>query len=136
MIQIKIERIGDDERWISTYKTKNELIKMYNDKRIRDTRYINNPGKSRAWCAKIIIAKIGETEIIKREFIKPNISYLEANSKGSRGVFAFYNLENNFIYEVCSPLNWKHDDHFFCKVIDNNLIVINKGDIFKCQELE
>jgi hypothetical protein len=131
MIQIKIERIGDDERWLSSRKNKKEKLEMFLQHRIRNPKTITNNGKSRAWCAKIVFAQNESIYIFKRIYLNANISYLESNSVGSRGVFAFYNLEEGNVYEVNSPLNWKHDDRYFCRIENNELIRMTKQEVLE-----
>lgn len=132
MVQIKLERIGDDERWICSKKTKEEIVSLYIQKRIRDKRSILLKGESRAWCAKLIGIKNNDIFLIKKELLKPNISYLEANGTGSRGVHAFYNLENNNFYEINDPISWKKDHHYFCKIENNTLTEIILKEVFEC----
>jgi hypothetical protein len=133
MVQIKLERIGDDERWLCSKKSKEDCIELYLKKRIRDERNIFLNGNSRAWCAKLVGVKQNGTTIIKKEFLKPSISYLESNGTGSRGVYAFYNLENGNFYEVNSPVSWKDDEHYFCKIENNKVIEITLKEIVQCQ---
>ena len=123
MIQIKIERIGDNL---------SSRMKLY-------TKQINNilPGlgeavigkfPSRGWCAEII--GLHPKYKFDRRFLKPNVDYSQANGIGSRGVYLYYNLDENHIYEISEPKSWKRTDRYFAIVKDNKLCRITE-DIIK-----
>jgi hypothetical protein len=123
MIQIKIERIGDDAR--AGMELWRRVLNDACGPGIGDVVIGRMP--SRAWCAEITgpDPRFG----FARAFLKPNISYLQANGVGSRGVFAFYNLEEGCIYEVSSPQSWKRTDRYFCRVAGGSLLRLEKKEV-------
>lgn len=123
MVQIKLERIGDDT---------NSLMRLASG--IIDENLGKGLGKSvignikhREWCAEI--TGFDKKYKFSRLFLKGKVSYLESNSCGSRGVYSFYNLENNKIYEINSPISWKKDDRYFCIVENDRLNKITKDEV-------
>jgi hypothetical protein len=61
----------------------------------------------------------------KREFIQGKKDYTHANSKGSRGVFCFFMVENGHVYEVKGSRR-----RYFCKVDnDGEVIEITRKDV-------
>jgi hypothetical protein len=94
---------------------------------------VGNPPPSRSWCCKII----GTDPVykFKREFLKPNIDYSEANSMGSRYVYAYYNLEEGFIYEVSAPVSRKHTERYFCKVENDHIVYMEKEEVLEWLKL-
>jgi len=48
--------------------------------------------------------------------------YSRSNSRGSRGVYKYYELESGHYYFVRSPMSWSRTDEYFCAVN-------NDGDI-------
>lgn len=66
----------------------------------------------RAW-----VAEIGPITL-KRTFLRPCLDYSQANSKGTRGVYAAYVLAPERIYEVSSPESWSTTRRYFCHVVD------------------
>lgn len=127
MVQIKIERIGDNIRdEVGFYKNlTNHLFPGAGDALFGKKGTI----PSRAWVCKII----GEDPKykFKREFLRPNIDYSQANSVGSRGVFAYYNLENDNVYEVSSPASWKNTDRYFCRIENDAIIYMEKDEVLE-----
>jgi len=122
LTQIKLEAIGSDL---------NETLKFY-------TNMYNEilPGlgyaaigsvPKRYWCAEIT----GFDAVYKysRFFLKGKFDYTHSNSKGSRGVYVFFLLNENKIYEVSEPKSWKNTDRYFCKI--NNC-----GDVIKLSKQE
>ena len=45
--------------------------------------------------------------------LPPHKDYSKSNSVGSRGVFAFFLLEEGKIYEIMSPQSWANTDHYY-----------------------
>lgn len=73
-------------------------------------------GLGNAWVAEITgIMRNGE---LRRVFLKKNKDYSQANSVGTRGVYAFFVLDSGRLYEVMQPLSWSKTDHYFCSVDD------------------
>lgn len=127
MIQIKIERIGDNTRaQAKFYKNfANSLISGAGDALFGQ----NGTIPSRSWVCKIL----GEDTKykFKREFLRPNLDYSEANSIGSRGVYAYYNLESGHIYEVSSPVSWKNTERYFCRVENDAIVYMEKEEVIE-----
>lgn len=63
------------------------------------------------WVARIIA--VDPAGGFKREFIKPHVDYSEANSKGSRGVFYYFAVEEGHVYEVFERVTWQCSDRYF-----------------------
>lgn len=51
--------------------------------------------------------------LFSKHELQPQKSYAEANSVGSRGVFAYYLLQRERIYEVLEPVSWNRDEHYY-----------------------
>ncbi len=66
---------------------------------------------------------------LKREFLRYRKDYVDANSKGSRGVRACYVLESGKFYEVFSRISWSRTHRYFC-------VVTSKGDIVEIEREE
>lgn len=64
-----------------------------------------------------------------REFLRGNKDYSEANSKGSRGVYKYYYLEEGYIYEVSEPTSWKNTNRYFCRVENGEEIEMSKEEV-------
>ncbi|MFA5348517.1 MAG: hypothetical protein WC294_10290 [Methanoregula sp.] len=73
------------------------------------------------WCAEI--KGFGIKFRFDREFIQGKNDYSRANSKGTRGIFCYYILESDHIYEVKEPLSWSRAERYFCRVSDDGEIV-------------
>ena len=69
---------------------------------------------------------------IKKLKLYPKKDYSKANSVGSRGVYAFYFLENSKIYEVKEPTSWRNTEHYFCKIENNELLRMTPEEAIKC----
>jgi len=79
-------------------------------------------GKIRThWVAKI--TGVTPNNKLFRDFLKCNIDYSRANSKGTRGIYSWYLLESGSFYEVYLPLNWSKNERYFCKVMDDGKII-------------
>lgn len=70
----------------------------------------------------------------ERKFLKGKKDYAKANSKGSRGVFVYYLLESDRIYEVSRPVSWKKSERFFCVVSpdDGEIVKVEKDFVDQC----
>jgi len=66
-----------------------------------------------------------------RKFLKPKKDYLKANSVGSRGIYAFYLLENNKVYDIKEPVSWGRSERYFCKIEENKLIKIGEEEVIR-----
>lgn len=120
---IKIEAIGDN-----TYQYFRLYKKILNEGAPGLGNSILEGMGAPYWCAKI--TGFDPKYKYAREFLKPKKDYSESNSVGSRGIFLFYILENNCLYEVSKPITWKKLRRYFC-VVDNNgeIIEIKKEDV-------
>lgn len=62
---------------------------------------------------------------LRRTFVRSNRDYSRANSKGSRGVYLWFVLESDKLYEVHARTSWKGSCNYFCAVTEagdiNNL---------------
>lgn len=82
--------------------------------------------KSRTWVA---IIKDHYKGKFLREFPRGYKDYSEANSKGSRGVYKYYYLEEGPIYEVSEPVSWKNTLRYFCRIEDGEEIEMSKQEV-------
>lgn len=65
----------------------------------------------------------------ERRFLPCKKDYSEANSTGTRGVYAYYILEEGKVYEVSSPQSWRHTDRYFCTVQGGELIRLSTEEV-------
>jgi len=88
----------------------------------------------RAWCAEItgFDSKYG----LKRKFLRGQKDYSEANGPGSRGIYKYYALEEGKIYEINSPLSWKNDDRYFCRIENGEENRMTKEEVIECLKKE
>ncbi len=56
-----------------------------------------------------------------RKFLNGEIDFSEANSKGSRGVWLFFLLSEDRIYQVSAFESWKSQQKYFC-MAENGVI--------------
>jgi len=56
------------------------------------------------------------------QWVYGRTDYVEANSKGSRGVYIYYTLEAGRYYHVRSPQSWRTIDDYYCFVNENGEI--------------
>lgn len=122
MIQIAIERIGDDSR--QAVESQRRGLNTFGTG-LGDA--IVGKATSRAWCAEI--TGFDPKYRYRRRFLRPNISYQHANGIGSRGVYAYYNLEETGVYEISEPTSWTRTDRYFAQVMDGELRRITKEDV-------
>jgi hypothetical protein len=65
----------------------------------------------------------------KREFLRGDKDYSQANSKGSRGVYMHYILEPGRVYEVrCRP-SWGRVERYYCQVVEGELHNVTPDEI-------
>jgi len=109
---LKIEAIGDN-----IY----QLMRRY--------KYILGSPHQSFWVAKII----GTDARYKyqRMFLSGNKDYRKSNSVGSRGVFLWYLLDSNNVYEVSAPISWKRTERYFCTVNQAGKIIKVNEDYVK-----
>lgn len=82
--------------------------------------------QSSSWVARIY--GLDDKWGFKRKFVKAQVDFSEANSQGSRGIFAYYALESG-IYEVNDRYRWRKVRRYFCKVIGKDIIEISKDEV-------
>lgn len=119
---LKIELIADDFFW----HQKRNLYSF--DQWLRYAKRFGHD-KSNSWVARItgLDPKYG----FKREFLQPTRDYSQANSTGSRGIYAYYALPPG-IYEVNHRETWKRVRRYFCKVENLEIVEISKEDVIRC----
>ncbi len=124
---IRLEIIADNYYAGKKYATR--------ETRIPDERYreLLGPDKSRPWVARItgLDAQFG----YKREFMRGQKDYSQANSVGSRGVYMYYPLSDG-IYEVHERLSWKRTRRYFCQVSNSDITEISREEVnaLLCQQ--
>jgi hypothetical protein len=67
-----------------------------------------------------------------RSFLAFKKDYSRANSKGSRGIFAEYILEEGKIYEVKQKETWTKIKRYFCIVKDWQIVEIDEMEVILC----
>lgn len=108
-----LELFGEDTRQL--YKIYRGMFevgggdfgRMYFDK------HIGTPPRS-SWVAEI--TGPDEKYGLARSFLRCKMDYSQANSKGSRGIFAEYILSQGKVYEVKSQESWGRSIRYFCTV--------------------
>jgi len=125
MIQIKIERIGDNnQEYFSLWdKVLSDLIPGLGNA------VIGKP-PALAFCAEI--TGLHPKFKFERKFLKPNRDYSQANRIGSRGVFDYYNLEEGKIYDIKAPRTWKHTDRYYCRVMKESIVRMDESEVIEC----
>jgi len=83
--------------------------------------------KHRDWVARIV--GLDPQYGFQREFVQGKKDYAHSNSKGTRGVYINYILDEGFIYEVSAPQSWKRTDRYFCRVVSGEITKISKEDV-------
>lgn len=89
-----------------------------------------NRGKglpNRYWVAEItgLCGRYG----YERRFLPYKKDYSRANSVGTRGVYAYYILDEGPVYEVSSPVSWRNTDRYFCRVIDGKIVRLAEQEV-------
>jgi len=64
----------------------------------------------------------------KRVFVRGKKDYSSANSIGSRGIYRYFMLEENHVYEAFERTSWKSSRRYFCRA--------EQGDVIKMSEEE
>lgn len=105
-----LELFGDNTR---------QQFKFYNN--LLDSSFSPGAGKaiigkppSTSWVAEII--DMHPRYKFERRFLRPKKDYTHTNGVGSRGIFAWYVLEQGRIYDVQSQTSWRSRDRYFCRV--------------------
>lgn len=121
---LSLEFIGAD-----CYQWFKQMTKGYNNLMPGLGDYlIGGPSKgSKPWVAKI--TGRDEKYGLAREFLKPNWDYSKANRRGSRGVYLWYILESDQLYEVYYRYSWKGSRRYFCTVhSDGSIYELSKEE--------
>lgn len=77
------------------------------------------------------IVGIGDDGVFTRLPITPQKSYADANSVGSRGVYAYYLMRSERIYEVLAPRSWSSSDHYYAYLEDGQEVRGTTEDAFR-----
>lgn len=119
---LKLEYIGADSADLL-----NAMCRQFNQAEpgLGD-RFIGRP-KSRPWVAEIIG---GSRTHPDREFVSSKRDYSEANSKGSRGVYLWFLLETDKLYQVHERVSWKNSRRYFVAVReDGEIYTLNDEEV-------
>lgn len=81
-------------------------------------RLVSGGYKPRSTCFEIVSFTPWETRNCPRK-----IDYSRANSKGSRGVYAWYTLESGHLYYIRQATSWKSEEVFYATVSDDGEII-------------
>lgn len=105
--QLMLERIG--------WSPESRLYKKYKG-------LLNLKGGPTPWVAEVLPGTKGY--LWDRKYLKKNGNdYLESNSKGTRGVRAYFILESGKLYEAQRLTAWTKSERFFCKVDERGEII-------------
>lgn len=67
-----------------------------------------------------------------RRALKPHRDYATANGIGSRGVFAYYFVEDGKVYEVKAPRSWTRTDHYYATFGYEQEWRLSVEEVFQC----
>ena len=79
------------------------------------------------WVAEII--GYSDKYRYERLFLRCKKDYTHANSKGTRGVYAYYVLYDDRVYEVKERVSWGKCDRYFCTVRDGIVVRISEEEV-------
>lgn len=84
--------------------------------------------KKHPWVARVtgLDRKYG----FKREFLRGQKDYSQANSIGSRGVYVYYPLKPG-IYEVHERVTWRRTRRYFVRVKDAEITEISREEVME-----
>ncbi|WP_256846893.1 hypothetical protein [Paenibacillus sp. Pae108] len=122
-VVVKLEAIGDDAR---------QFFNDLNGSIYGKTMFGNedkNPFR-RPWVADI--TGNDPKYKFKRSFLRGRKDYSEANKKGSRGVYYYYELDPGRVYEINELTSSKNTRRFFARVADGQLIEIDEMEVKSC----
>lgn len=109
---LELEFIGADSAdWINSMRGSLDKMggKGFGDK------FIGRPSPG-PWVAEVT-GKYPSGKL-QRTFVRSNRDYSRANSKGSRGVYLWFVLESDKLYEVHARCSWKRSENYFCAVTE------------------
>lgn len=69
-----------------------------------------------------------------RAFVSGAKDYSRANSKGTRGIYRFYTLEEGPIYEVNDRQTWRHTERYFARVQNGEMVRMGDEEVWSCVE--
>lgn len=119
---IKLELIGDNFfAYQRQAKERHRPTERYSEYLGKD--------KSRPWVAHLI--GLDTQYGFKREFLKGQKDYSQANSVGSRGVYLYFPLKDG-IYEVNERLTWKRARRYFIRVQNAQIVEIGRDEVLEC----
>ncbi len=119
---LKLERIGDNQFALRRAKAQNKV-----DRSVREPSFEWHG--QRAW-----VARLAGYDLVygfRREFMRGQVDYSEANSTGSRGIFEYFPLPPG-IYEVNEPMSWKYCRRYFCRVEGETIVEIDRLEVERC----
>lgn len=64
----------------------------------------------------------------ERKFLPCKKDYRDANSAGTRGVYAYYILDEGQLYEVSAPRSWRRTDRYFCTVKNGEIVRLTEEE--------
>lgn len=89
---------------------------------------IRPPGyKPRTWVAEI--TDLDDNFQFKRLFLNPKIDFKNADRRAYRGVFYFYTLHPNKIYDVSEPITTSKTSRYFCRVENKKLVKMDCNEV-------
>jgi hypothetical protein len=125
-ISFKMELIGDDERqYMRAWShMKDDMFGRLMGSHVIGT----NPNVP--WVAEIV--GLSEKYCFERIFLKFKKDYAQSNSKGSRGVYAWYLLETGKCYEIKERVTWKRWERYFVTTNnDGSYQKLDKEEVFE-----
>jgi hypothetical protein len=67
-----------------------------------------------------------------KEPVPAQRDYSQANGMGSRGVYAYYLVDEGPVYEVIKPVSWNRSDHYYAQYYQGNEMRLDIEEVFKC----
>jgi hypothetical protein len=108
-----------------------ELEEIGNDPTMRGwAKFGLDVSPDRAWIAQLvgIDGRGGYT----RAFLRAPRDYSRANSRGTRGVYRCFTLEEGLIYEINQPVNWKSNDRRIVHIMQGAEHAMTERDLVAC----
>ena len=116
-----LECIGDDgDQLVSAYRFIFDIISPGTG-----TKAFKGWGRNH-WVAEI--TGFHEKYKYERKFLSYKKDHTYSNSTGSRGVYAYYVLEEGKLYEVSSPESWSTIDRYFCTVKNGEIKKLSREE--------
>lgn len=89
--------------------------------------WANDQGGRKPWVARI--EGLDLKYKYKRNFVEGKIDFSEANSKGSRGVYLYFLVEEGQLYEVFYKTSWQKSVKKFCVWLDGKEVPLTAKEI-------